>query len=90
MNSLTDNGGNNGGIPSDFVGAKPWIVMNDAQKNAHAEEMSANAGRIRAETTVIKLRHPIERLKIGIYYFLAFGIVILISFFTGAYWSAHR
>lgn len=65
--------------------------MNDAQKNAHAEEMSAHAAKIRAEAQEILIKHPMVKLKSGVYYFLAFATIFAVGFFlgflTGNNWS---
>jgi hypothetical protein len=70
-----------GFLPPEFHGATPWVIdMDDAQRKAHAEQMSANAEKIRAEAADIRGRNRWNKLWYGLscaaVYALVFGVGI--------------
>jgi hypothetical protein len=76
-------------MPPEFHGATPWVIdMDDAQRKAHAEQMSANAEKTRAEADDIRGRNRWDKLWHGLTCAGIYVLIFLVGFFVGAlYWA---
>ena len=76
-------------VSHEFHGVGSWVFeMNDAKKNAHAQQMLANAEKTREEATSLRMKNSFAQLKLRIKGFVIFfciglivgvGIMILLS-----------
>lgn len=78
-----------GGLAPEFHGATPWVIdMGDAQRVAHAAQMSANAEKTRAEAAEIRGRNRWDKFWYGLACGVAGGLTFVTGFISGAvYWA---
>lgn len=71
-------------VPPEFSGGTPWVFdMNDTQRKAHAEEMSANAAKLRAQAREINGRCGWSKFWLCIAYIGVFGLVFVVGLVVG-------
>lgn len=67
----------------EYQGA-PWVFdMNDAQRKANSEEMSANAAKLRAQAREINGRCGWDKFWLCIAYLGVFGLVFVVGLIVG-------
>ena len=93
MTPPPDSNGNQRGsfLPPEFRGGTPWVFdMSEAQKNAHAEEMLANAEKKREEAAEIRSRNGWRIFFLHLTGFVLYGFVLLAGFVIGVIYWANR
>lgn len=68
----------------ELQGRATWVFdMNDSQRKAHAEEMSANAEKLRAQAREINGRCGWSKFRLGVAYVGTYGLVFAVGLMVG-------
>lgn len=68
----------------ELQGGTAWVFdMNDIQRKAHAEEMSANAAKLRAQAREINGRCGWSKFRLGIAYLGTYGLAFVVGLIVG-------